>query len=178
MPATSIRDLVIKMMILSSAHTEEVSGYWMILRRCGAGASYNSKSRRKKTSLLLPLSLNQERIIYLNRKQPPGYGGACIPIPRCRGRSRRAESADGAIINYYLDADVSSVRLEILDSKGKIIQPSIHPVIHYILFPKTMCRPTGSGRSNGFPQTGSHRFAWDMPNRSTCRNVSPSRPFI
>ncbi len=88
----------------------------------------------------------------------------------------------GAIIDYYLAADVSSpVTLEILDAQGKVIRSyssndavrSPHPAIDPEAFNRA-CQRDPSGDNCGLPlywpappivvstRAGMHRFSWDM----------------
>lgn len=69
---------------------------------------------------------------------------------------------DGAIINYYLDSDVANVQLEILDSRGKLVRKYSSDDTLYKVpannVPPYWIRPQQLLST----KAGSHRFTWDM----------------
>ncbi|HNG63697.1 MAG TPA: hypothetical protein PLK54_08075, partial [Ferruginibacter sp.] len=69
---------------------------------------------------------------------------------------------DGAIIDYYLAKDASSVQLEILDSKGNIIRRYTSADTLYTI-PKNNVPPYWIRPQQLLStRAGSHRFTWDM----------------
>ncbi|HRI23362.1 MAG TPA: hypothetical protein PLZ45_01745, partial [Ferruginibacter sp.] len=122
MPATSIRDLVIKDDdLVIGTHGRS---FWILdditaLRQLAA--SYNSKEPEKK-NFLVTSTVFKPGTHHLFEPQTATRVRWCMypdtPVPQEEAAGQNPP--DGAIINYYLDADVSSVQLEILDSKGKI----------------------------------------------------------
>ncbi len=164
MPATSIRDLVIKDDdLVIGTHGRS---FWILdditaLRQLAA--SYNSKEPEKK-NFLVTSTVFKPGTHHLFEPQTATRVRWCMypdtPVPQEEAAGQNPP--DGAIINYYLDADVSSVQLEILDSKGKIIRKYSSGDTLYTV-PKNNVPPYWIRTQQRLStKAGSHRFTWDM----------------
>ncbi len=147
MPASSIRDLVIKDDdIVVGTHGR---GFWIL---------DNITSLRQISNKLM----NQSAILY---KPQTAYRvrwstNTDTPIPQEEPAGQNPP--DGAIIDYYLKENAKEVTLEITDAKGKLIRmyssnnkPYEIPAVNIPLY---WIRPEQLLSA----ETGSHRFLWDM----------------
>jgi len=159
MPATSIRDLVIKDDdIAIGTHGRS---FWILdnitpLRQLAAGKVNNS------TALYQPqkayrIRWNMNTDTPLPQEEPAGDN-----------------PPDGAMIDYYLDATATEITLDITDAKGKLIRrfssndtlyriPNVNIPLYWIR-PQSILSAT----------KGAHRFTWDM--RYAPLNVPASYP--
>ncbi len=147
MPATSIRDLVIKDDdIVVGTHGRS---FW-ILDDITALRQLNNQLTRSSAILYKPQ--NTYRVRWCMYPDTP------VPQEEPAGQN----PPDGAIINYYLNSDAANVLLEILDSKGNMIRRYSSSDTLYTIprnnVPPYWIRPQQilSGKA------GSHRFMWDM----------------
>jgi photosystem II stability/assembly factor-like uncharacterized protein len=148
MPATSIRDLVIKDDdIVVGTHGR---GFWILdnispLRQLDE-ATLKATTVLHKPAIAFRVRWNQYTDTPIPQEEPAGEN-----------------PPDGAMIDYYLSADSKDeVQLQILDSKGKVVRaystqdtvytiPDVN-IPHYWIRPQQLL----SGK------TGIHRFLWDM----------------
>jgi photosystem II stability/assembly factor-like uncharacterized protein len=160
MPATSIRDLVIKDDdIVVGTHGRS---FW-ILDDITQLRQINSSSVMSNAILYKPQTAYRVRW-NMNPDTP-------LPQEEPAGQN----PPDGAIINYYLKEKVSGeVTLEILDSKGRLVRmysshdkPNEIPALNIPLY---WIRPQQSLSA----EAGSHRFMWDM--KYTPLDIPPSYP--
>jgi photosystem II stability/assembly factor-like uncharacterized protein len=148
MPATSIRDLVIKDDdLVVGTHGR---GFW-ILDNITPLRQLNEQIIKSGPVLYKPQTAYRVR---WNQ-----YTDTPIPQEEPAGEN----PPDGAMIDYYLDADAKgAVQLQILDTKGKLVRtyssndtaykiPDVN-IPHYWIRPQQLL----SGRA------GAHRFLWDM----------------
>lgn len=147
MPATSIRDLVIKDDdIVVGTHGRS---FW-ILDDITALRQLNNQLTRSSAILYKPQ--NTYRVRWCMYPDTP------VPQEEPAGQN----PPDGATINYYLNSDAANVLLEILDSKGNMIRRYSSSDTLYTIprnnVPPYWIRPQQilSGKA------GSHRFMWDM----------------
>ena len=159
MPATSIRDLVIKDDdIVVGTHGRS---FWILdditpLRQLS--------SQLTNASAILYKPQNTFRVRWNMNTDTP------IPQEEPSGQN----PPDGAIINYYLNEKASAVSLEILDDKGTLIRKYSNRDTLYkipnVNIPPYWIRPQEILSANA----GSHRFLWDM--HYTPLNVPASYP--
>jgi photosystem II stability/assembly factor-like uncharacterized protein len=147
MPATSIRDLVVKDDdLVIGTHGR---GFWILDNITPLRQSFEPTN--KGTILYKPQTAFRVRWNH--------YTDTPIPQEEPAGEN----PPEGAMIDYYLDADVKgSIQLEIIDANGKLIRtyssndtaytiPAVN-IPHYWIRPQQLL----SGRA------GAHRFLWDM----------------
>ncbi len=159
MPATSIRDLVIKDDdIVVGTHGRS---FW-ILDNITALRQLKNQLASSATILYKPQKTYRVRWSM--------YPDTPLPQEEPAGQN----PPDGTMIDYYLADKTSNVSLEILDSKGMIVRkysstdtmykiPDVN-IPHYWIRPQQIL----SG------EAGHHRFLWDM--HYTPLNVPPSYP--
>ncbi len=159
MPATSIRDLVIKDDdLVIGTHGRS---FW-ILDDITPLRQINDQLTDQPTVLYKPQTTYRVRWSM--------YPDTPVPQEEPAGQN----PPDGAIINYYLNSKATNVQLEILDSKGNIIRKYTSADTLYKIPPNNVppywIRPQQilSGRA------GSHRFMWDMHYQPL--NVAPNYP--
>jgi photosystem II stability/assembly factor-like uncharacterized protein len=159
MPATSIRDLVIKDDdLVIGTHGRS---FW-ILDDITPLRQLTNKRINESTILYKPQ--NTFRVRWCMYPDTP------IPQEEPAGQN----PPDGAIINYYLDKNVNNISLEILDAKNNVVRKYSSSdtlykigdvnIPHYWIRPQQLL----SG------EAGSHRFMWDM--HHTPLNIPPSYP--
>ena len=147
MPATSIRDLVIKDDdLVIGTHGRS---FWIL---------DDITPLRQLTSSLA----NQPAILY---KPQTGYRVrwsmySDTPLPQEEPAGQNPP--DGAIINYYLNSKAADISLEILDQNGALIQKFTDKDTLYkipeVNIPLYWIRPQQILSA----EAGSHRFVWDM----------------
>ena len=147
MPATSIRDLVIKDDdLVIGTHGRS---FWILdditpLRQLS--------SQTINASAILYKPQNTFRVRWNMNSDTP------IPQEEPSGQN----PPDGAIINYYLSEKASAVSLEILDNKGTLIRKYSNKDTLYkipnVNIPLYWIRPQDILSADA----GSHRFLWDM----------------
>jgi len=147
MPATSIRDLVIKDDdIVVGTHGRS---FW-ILDDITPLRQLSDQTIKQSTVLYKPQTAVRVRW-NMNTGTP-------LPQEEPAGQN----PPDGSIINYYLDQKANSLSLEIINSKGKIIRrytssdtmykiPAVN-IPHYWIRPQQILST----------EKGSHRFVWDL----------------
>ena len=159
MPATSIRDLVIKDDdLVIGTHGRS---FW-ILDDITALRQLTDKLVNSSPVLYKPQTATRVRWCM--------YPDTPVPQEEPAGQN----PPDGAIINYYLNSNVANVQLEILDSKGKVIRKyssddtlykiPANNVPPYWIRPQQLLSTTA----------GSHRFTWDMHYQPL--NLPPTYP--
>jgi hypothetical protein len=149
MPATSVRDVIVKNDDLVAA--THGRGFWILdditpLREAGSSvASSSAYLFKPETALRVRWDTNTD-----------------TPIPPDEPAGKNPP--DGAIVDYYLDSSTSGpVTLEILDSAGKLVRrysstdpiPEVNPMLD---IPKYWVRPP----EHLSDEAGMHRFLWDM----------------
>lgn len=147
MPATSIRDLIIKNDdIVIATHGRS---FWILdditpLRQLN--------SQLIKTNPVLYQPQNSFRVRWSMYPDTP------LPQEEPTGQN----PPDGAIINYYLNSNASIVSLEIFDAKGTSIRAFTNKDLMYkipdVNIPHYWIRPQQILSADA----GSHRFMWDM----------------
>ncbi len=159
MPATSIRDLIIKdddLVIATHGRS-----FW-ILDDITPLRQLSEESKSSNAILFKPQ--NTYRVRWNMNTDTP------LPQEEPAGQN----PPEGAIINYYLSTSANSVSLEILDSKGTVIRTYTDKDTLYKIpdlnIPLYWIRPQQILSAIA----GSHRFLWDI--RYTPLNVSPSYP--
>ncbi len=149
MPATSIRDLVIKDDdLVVGTHGR---GFWILdditpLRQLAAVVAAG------RSALLRPQLATRVRYsMYTDTPIPPD-------------EPRRLNPPDGALLHYYLPTDARELRLEILDGMGRVVR-SYHQGVNADPDPRDQgnwpdywIRPSPNLETSA----GLHRFAWDM----------------
>jgi photosystem II stability/assembly factor-like uncharacterized protein len=159
MPATSIRDLVIKDDdLVIGTHGRS---FWIL---------DDITPLRQLTNQLI----NQSTILYkpqtAHRVRWNMYTDTPVPQEEPAGEN----PPDGALINYYLKEKVNNVSLEILDQKGKTIRRYTDKDTLYkigdVNIPHYWIRP----RQILSAERGHHRFMWDM--KYAPLNVPPYYP--
>ncbi|MFN8571101.1 MAG: hypothetical protein U0132_03525 [Gemmatimonadaceae bacterium] len=149
MPATSIRDLVIKDDdLVIGTHGR---GFWILdditpLRQLAAVVAAG------RAAVLRPQLATRVRYsMYTDTPIPPD-------------EPRSLNPPDGALLHYYLPTDARELRLEILDAAGRVVR-SYHKGVNADPDPRDQgnwpdywIRPS----PNLEPSAGLHRFAWDM----------------
>ncbi len=147
MPATSIRDLVIKDDDLAiGTHGRS---FW-ILDDMTALRQLNTQVANQPAILFKPQTAIRVRW-NMNSDTP-------LPQEEPAGQN----PPDGAIINYYLGSNATNVQLEIVNSKGTVIRKYTSTDTLYKVpannVPPYWIRPQQLLSGNA----GSHRFTWDM----------------
>ncbi|MBI5730991.1 MAG: glycoside hydrolase [Ignavibacteriales bacterium] len=159
MPATSIRDLIIKDDDLVVA--THGRSFW-ILDDITPLRQLDEESKKLNMILFKPQTAYRVRW-NMNTDTP-------LPQEEPAGQN----PPEGAIINYYLDTKATNVSLEFLDSKGTIIRKCTNNDTLYKIpdlnIPLYWIRPQQILSA----EAGSHRLLWDM--RYTPLNVPPSYP--
>jgi photosystem II stability/assembly factor-like uncharacterized protein len=159
MPATSIRDLVIKDDdLVIGTHGRS---FWILDDITPLRQMYNQL-------------LNQPAILFkpqnTYRVRWSMYPDTPVPPDEPAGQN----PPDGAIINYYLGSNATNVQLDILDSKGNLIHKYASTDTMYTIPPNNVpsywIRPQQILSANA----GAHRFMWDMHYQPL--NVPPSYP--
>ena len=147
MPATSIRDLVIKdddLVIATHGRS-----FWILdditpLRQLTTQLS--------NTSVILYKPQTTYRVRWNMNTDTP------LPQEEPAGQN----PPDGAIINYYLSEKVNDIKLQVLDPKGNIIREYADKDTMYkipdVNIPKYWIRPQQVLSADA----GSHRFTWNM----------------
>ncbi len=158
MPATSVRDVIIKDNDLVVA--THGRGFWILddmnrLRQLAPGISGHNILFKPATAM---------RVRWNNNTDTP------LPPDEPAGQN----PPDGAVIDYYLKNEATDVTLDITDAKGNILRHysnqdtlyKIPPenVPHYWIRPQQILPATEGG----------HRFVWDM--HTAPLNVPPSFP--
>jgi photosystem II stability/assembly factor-like uncharacterized protein len=159
MPATSIRDLVIKDDdLVIGTHGRS---FWILdditpLRQLA--------NQQTNLSTILYKPQNAFRVRWCMYPDTP------IPQEEPAGQN----PPDGAVLNYYLDNNASNISLEILDAKNNVVRKYSSAdtlykigdvnIPHYWIRPQQILSAAA----------GSHRFMWDM--HYTPLNVPPSYP--
>jgi photosystem II stability/assembly factor-like uncharacterized protein len=159
MPATSIRDLVIKDDdLVIGTHGRS---FWILdditpLRQL--------TMQQTNQSAILYKPQNTFRVRWCMYPDTP------IPLEEPAGQN----PPDGAVINYYLDKNASNISLEILDAKNNMVRKYSSSDTLYkigdVNIPHYWIRPQQILSASA----GSHRFMWDM--HYTPLNVPPSYP--
>ena len=159
MPATSVRDLVIKDDdLVIGTHGRS---FWILdditqLRQLG--------NQETKQSTVLYKPQNTYRVRWNMYPDTP------IPQEEPVGQN----PPDGAVINYYLNDSVNIISLEILDGKNNVVRTYSSADTMYkignVNIPHYWIRP----QQILSPAAGSHRFMWDM--HYTALNVPPVYP--
>jgi photosystem II stability/assembly factor-like uncharacterized protein len=147
MPATSIRDLVIKDDdIVVGTHGRS---FWIL---------DDIAQLRQLTSQLA----NQSTILYkpqtATRVRWSMYPDTPLPQEEPAGQN----PPDGAIINYYLNSNTSNVKLEIVDSKGVVIRTYASTDTMYSVPPNNVPPYWIRPQQILSATAGSQRFTWDM----------------
>ncbi len=159
MPATSIRDLVIKDDdLVIGTHGRS---FWIL---------DDITSLRQLTNQLI----NQSTILYkpqtAYRVRWNMYPDTPIPQEEPAGQN----PPDGAVINYYLNDKANNISLEILDDKNNVVRKYSSADTMYkigdVNIPHYWIRPQQILSA----AAGSHRFMWDM--HYAPLNVPPSYP--
>jgi photosystem II stability/assembly factor-like uncharacterized protein len=159
MPATSIRDLVIKDDdIVVGTHGRS---FW-ILDNITPLRQMNEKLSASPTILYKPQ--NTYRVRWNMWTDTP------LPQEEPAGQN----PPDGAMIDYYLNEEANNITLEILDSKGKLVRTySSNDTLYKIgnvNIPHYWIRPQQILST----KEGHHRFLWDMHYQPL--NLPPSYP--
>jgi len=159
MPASSIRDLIIKDNDLAVA--THGRSFW-ILDDITSLRQITNQSVNKTATLYKPS--NAYRVRWNMWTDTP------IPQEEPAGEN----PPDGAIIDYHLNANAKNVSLEILDTKGNSVRKYSNSDTLYsfkeVYIPTYWIRPQQILSA----ETGAHRFVWDM--RYTPLNIPPSYP--
>lgn len=147
MPATSIRDLVIKDDdLVIGTHGRS---FW-ILDDITPLRQLNNQLADQPAILYKPQ--NTYRVRWCMYPDTP------VPQEEPAGQN----PPDGAIINYYLNGNAANVQLEISDSKGRLIRKYASTDTLYTI-PKNNVPPYWIRPQQILSGTaGSHRFMWDM----------------
>jgi hypothetical protein len=168
MPATSIRDLVIKDDdVALGTHGR---GFW-ILDDITALRQWNEKAATDAVTLFKPQVATRVRYsMYTDTPVPPDEPWAENP-------------PDGAVINYHLKNDVSGpVTLEVLTLAGRVVRKysstdPVEPVRDQGNWPWYWFRPTTVPST----RAGLNRFAWDLhfapPAGAACSLPISATPF-
>ncbi|MFM6926771.1 MAG: hypothetical protein ACKOU7_14780 [Ferruginibacter sp.] len=159
MPATSIRDLVIKDDdLVIGTHGRS---FWILDDITPLRQMYNQLMNQ-------PAILFKPQNTY--RVRWSMYPDTPVPPDEPAGQN----PPDGAIINYYLAGNATNVQLEISDSKGTIIRKYASTDTMYTIPPNNVpgywIRPQQILSAGA----GAHRFTWDMHYQPL--NVPPSYP--
>ncbi len=159
MPATSIRDLVIKDDdLVIGTHGRS---FWILDDITPLRQMYNQL-------------LNQPAILFKPqtawRVRWSMYPDTPVPPDEPAGQN----PPDGAIINYYLGSNASNVELDILDGKGTVIHKYSSTDTLYTIPPNNVPAYWIRPQQILSGQAGAHRFMWDMHYQPL--NVPPSYP--
>ena len=159
MPATSIRDLVIKDDdLVIGTHGRS---FWIL---------DNITPLRQLSSQLA----NQTTILYKPQTSLRIHWNLYTDTPVPQEEAAGENPPDGAMLDYYLGEKQNTVALEIFDQKGRFIRKYTNSDTLYkigdVNIPNYWIRPQQILSAEG----GSHRFLWDM--RYTPLNVPPSYP--
>lgn len=159
MPATSVRDLVIKDDdIVIGTHGRS---FW-ILDDITPLRQLNDQIASSSTILYKPQ--NGYRVRWNMYPDTP------VPQEEPAGEN----PPDGAVIDYYLDKKASNIKLEIFDAKGSLIRSFTNRDTLYkvgdVNIPLYWIRPQQLLSA----EQGSHRFVWDM--HLNPLNVPPTYP--
>ncbi len=159
MPATSIRDLVIKDDdLVIGTHGRS---FWIL---------DDITSLRQLTSQLI----SQSTVLYKPANAFRVRWNMWTDTPLPQEEPAGENPPDGAIIDYYLNASAQNVTMEILDMKGNIIRKYSNADTLYkipdVNIPLYWIRPQQILSA----EKGSHRFLWDM--RYQPLNTPPSYP--
>ena len=147
MPATSIRDLVIKDDdLVIGTHGRS---FW-ILDDITPLRQINNQLANQPTILFKPQ--NTYRVRWSMYPDTP------VPQEEPAGQN----PPDGAIINYYLNSNAKNVQLEITDSKGTVIRKYASTDTLYNIPPNNVPPYWIRPQQLLSAQAGSHRFMWDM----------------
>jgi photosystem II stability/assembly factor-like uncharacterized protein len=149
MPATSIRDLVIKDDDLVAA--THGRGFW-ILDDVTPLRQVTSELTGKRSALFAPQLATRVRYsMYTDTPVPPDEPRAPNP-------------PDGAILNYYLNSQAKDITLQILDASGQVVRAFVKGL-------NADPDPRDNGNWPDYwirpspvlsPESGLHRFVWDM----------------
>ncbi|MBK9484506.1 MAG: glycoside hydrolase [Chitinophagaceae bacterium] len=159
MPATSIRDLVIKDDdLVIGTHGRS---FWILDDITPLRQMYNQL-------------LNQPAILFkpqnTYRVRWSMYPDTPVPPDEPAGQN----PPDGAIINYYLASNAANVQLDILDSKGNQIHKYTSTDTMYTIPPNNVPPYWIRPQQILSAKSGAHRFMWDMHYQPL--NVPPSYP--
>ncbi len=159
MPATSIRDLVIKDDdLVIGTHGRS---FWIL---------DNITPLRQLTSQLA----NQTTILYKPQNSLRIHWNLYTDTPVPQEEAAGENPPDGAMIDYYLGDKAANISLEILDQNGRLIRKYTNEDTLYkigdVNIPHYWIRPQQILSA----ESGSHRFLWDM--RYAPLNVPPSYP--
>jgi len=159
MPATSIRDLIIKDDdIVVATHGRS---FW-ILDDITQLRQLSEESKSLNAILFKPQ--NAYRVRWNMNTDTP------LPQEEPAGQN----PPEGAIINYYLSSNANIISLEVLDSKGTVVRTYTDKDTLYKIpnlnIPLYWIRPQQILSA----EAGSHRFMWDM--KYTPLNIPPSYP--
>jgi len=166
MPATSIRDLVIKdddLVIATHGRSFWILDDITALRQLPTmNAGLDNVSLSSLNILFKPQTATRVRwSMYSDTPVPPDEPAGQNP-------------PDGAIINFCLANNATNVQLDILDSKGTVIHKYASADTMYTIPPNNVpaywIRPQQLLSANA----GAHRFMWDMHYQPL--NVPPSYP--
>jgi photosystem II stability/assembly factor-like uncharacterized protein len=159
MPATSIRDLVIKDDdLVIGTHGRS---FW-ILDDITSLRQLNNQLINQSTILYKPQ--NTYRVRWCMYPDTP------VPQEEPAGQN----PPDGAIINYYLSSNANNVQLEILDSKGIVIRKYSSTDTLYKIPPNNVPPYWIRPQQMLSRKAGSHRFMWDIHYQPL--NVPPTYP--
>ena len=166
MPATSIRDLIIKDDdLVIGTHGRS---FW-ILDDITPLRQLTLPDRQAGNQLV-----NQSVILYKPANAYRVRWNMWTDTPLPQEEPAGENPPDGAIIDYYLNGNAKNVSLEIQDAKGNIVRKYSNTDTMYkipdVNIPLYWIRPQQILSS----EKGSHRFLWDM--RYTPLNVPPSYP--
>lgn len=159
MPATSIRDLVIKDDdLVIGTHGRS---FWILDDITPLRQMYNQL-------------LNQPAILFkpqnTYRVRWSMYPDTPVPPDEPAGQN----PPDGAIINYYLASNAANVQLDILDNKGNQIHKYASTDTMYTIPPNNVPPYWIRPQQILSAKSGAHRFMWDMHYQPL--NVPPSYP--
>ncbi len=159
MPATSIRDLVIKDDdLVIGTHGRS---FWILDDITPLRQMYNQL-------------LNQPAILFkpqnTYRVRWSMYPDTPVPPDEPAGQN----PPDGAIINYYLASNAANVQLDILDNKGNQIHKYASTDTMYTIPPNNVPSYWIRPQQILSAKSGAHRFMWDMHYQPL--NVPPSYP--
>lgn len=159
MPATSIRDLVIKDDdLVIGTHGRS---FWILDDITPLRQIYNQL-------------LNQPAILFkpqnTYRVRWSMYPDTPVPPDEPAGQN----PPDGAIINYYLASNAANVQLDILDNKGNQIHKYASTDTMYTIPPNNVPSYWIRPQQILSAKSGAHRFMWDMHYQPL--NVPPSYP--
>lgn len=147
MPASSVRDLVIKDDdIVAGTHGR---GFW-ILDNITPLRQINNQTINQSVILYKPQTTYRVRW-NMNTDTP-------IPQEEPAGQN----PPDGAMIDYYLKENAKEVKLDILDSKGKLIRSYSSNDKPYSIPPQNIPLYWIRPQQILSVAAGSHRFLWDM----------------